>query len=87
VKYRPNSYMQGWFTGMVYVKLAKMCKAAGLAITGENLKNMIPKIKNWDTGGLSGVVSFGKSNATGMGKVYKAQNGKFVAASDWIQLD
>jgi hypothetical protein len=48
---------------------------------------MIPKIKNWDTGGLSGVVSFDKSNATGMGRVYKAQNGKFVAASDWIQLD
>ena len=87
VTYRPNSYMQGWFSGMIYVKLAKMCAKAGLPITGENLKNMIPKIKDWDTGGLTGVVSFGKSNATGLGKVYKAENGKFVAASDWIQLD
>jgi branched-chain amino acid transport system substrate-binding protein len=87
VTYRPNSYMQGWFTGMIYVKLAKMCHEAGLPITGENLKNMLPKIKNWDTGGLNGVVNFVNSNATATGKVYKAKNGKFVPVSDWIRLD
>lgn len=85
--YRPNSYMQGWFTGMIFVKLAQECSAAGLPITGENLKQMIPKIKNWDTGGLAGVTAFGKTNATAMGKVYKAADGKFVPASDWIHLD
>ncbi|MBC8442360.1 MAG: ABC transporter substrate-binding protein [Deltaproteobacteria bacterium] len=85
--YKPNSYMQGWFTGMVYVKLAQMCHEAGLPITGENLKDMLPKVNNWDTGGLNGVVSFSKSNATASGKVYKAQGGKFVAVSDWIKLD
>lgn len=85
--FRPNSYMQGWFTGMVYVKLAQMCHEAGLPITGENLKDMLPKVKDWDTGGLNGVVSFAGSNATASGKVYKAQGGKFVAASDWIKLD
>jgi hypothetical protein len=79
--------MQGWFTGMIYVKLAKMCHEAGLPITGENLKNMLPKIKNWDTGGLNGVVNFVNSNATATGKVYKAKNGKFVPVSDWIRLD
>jgi len=87
VTYRPNSYMQGWFTGMVYVKLTQMCHKAGLPITGKNLKNMLPKVKDWDTGGLSGVVSFAGSNATATGKVYKAKNGKFVAVSDWIRLD
>jgi len=45
VKYRPNSYMQGWFTGMIFVKLARMCAAQKLPITGENLKDMIPQIK------------------------------------------
>lgn len=85
--FRPNSYMQGWFTGMIYVKLAQMCHEAGLAITGENLKDMLPKVKDWDTGGLNGVVSFANANATASGKVYKAQGGKFVAASDWIKLD
>lgn len=87
IDYRPNSYMQGWFTGMVYVKLAQLCAEKGLPLTGENLKEMIPQIKDWDTGGLAGVVSFGKSNATAMGKVYQAKNGKFEAVSDWIYLD
>ena len=64
-----------------------MCHEAGLPITGENLKEMLPKVKDWDTGGLNGVVSFTGSNATATGKVYKAQNGKFVPVSDWIRLD
>jgi hypothetical protein len=87
VTYRPNSYLQGWFTGMVFVKLAQICHEKGLPITGDNLKNAIPMIQKWDTGGLAGVVSFGNTNATAMGKVYRAKGGKFVAASDWIYLE
>ena len=87
VDYRPNSYMQGWFTGMVFTKLARMCVEKNLPISGENLKDMIPRINAWDTGGLAGVVSFRGSNATAMGKVYKAQGGKFMPVSDWIYLD
>ena len=87
IKYRPNSYMQGWFTGMIFVKLTEMCLDQGLAVTGENLKNMIPKLKDWDTQGFAGVISFRNSNATAVGKVYKAVGGKFEPASDWIYLD
>ena len=87
VTYRPNSYMQGWFTGMVFTKLAQMCIERNLPITGENLKDMIPLVKDWDTGGLAGMVSFRNSNATAMGKVYKAQGGLFQPVTDWIYLD
>ncbi len=86
VKYRPNSYMQGWFTGMVFVKLAKMCKAKDLPITGPNLKDMIPQVKDWDTGDFAGKISFKDSNATGVGKVFVAKGGEFIPASDWIYL-
>ncbi|MEA1922256.1 MAG: ABC transporter substrate-binding protein [Pseudomonadota bacterium] len=86
VTYRPQSYMQGWFTGMVYVKLAKLCKAKGLPITGPNLKDMIPLVKEWDTGDFAGKISFKDSNATGVGKVFVAKGGEFVPASDWIYL-
>ncbi|MBN2809355.1 MAG: ABC transporter substrate-binding protein [Deltaproteobacteria bacterium] len=86
VTYRPNSYMQGWFTGMVFVKLAKMCKEKGLPITGPNLKDMIPLVKDWDTGNFAGKISFKESNATGVGKVFVAKGGEFVPASDWIYL-
>jgi branched-chain amino acid transport system substrate-binding protein len=87
VTYRPNSYMQGWFTGMVFVKLAKMCQEKGLPITGENLKKMIPLVKDWDTKGFQGKVSFKGANATGIGRVYRAKGGKFVPVSDWIHLN
>ncbi len=87
VTYRPNSYLQGWFTGMVFVKLAQICAEKGLPVTGENLKNAIPLVQKWDTGGLAGVVSFGNTNATAMGKVYRAKAGKFVPVSDWIYLE
>ena len=87
VTYRPNSYMQGWFTGMVFAKMAEMCKEKGLPITGENLAKMLPLVKEWDTKGISGKVTFKGTNSTGVGRVYKAQGGKFVPASDWIYLD
>ncbi|MEA3332699.1 MAG: ABC transporter substrate-binding protein [Pseudomonadota bacterium] len=86
VTYRPQSYMQGWFTGMVYVKLAKLCKEKGLPTTGPNLKDMIPLVKEWDTGEFAGKISFKGSNATGVGKVFVAKGGRFVPASDWIYL-
>lgn len=89
ISYRPNSYMQGWFTGMIFVKAMQMCAENKLPITGENLKNMIPQIRDWDTGGLTGKVSFVESNSTNVGRVYKAdvKRGIFVPASDWIHLD
>lgn len=87
VTYRPNSYMQGWFTGMIFVKLTQMCVEKGLPVTGENLMKMIPQVKDWDTQGFAGTVSFKSSNATAVGRVYKGQGGKFVPASDWIYLE
>ena len=36
-KYRPNSYIQGWFTGMVYVEAVRSVVAAGKPVTGDNL--------------------------------------------------
>jgi len=86
VTYRPNSYMQGWFTGMVFVKLAKMCKEKGLPITGPNLKDMLPLVKDWDTGDFAGKISFTDINATGAGKIFVAKGGKIVPVSDWIYL-
>lgn len=89
ITYRPNSYMQGWFTGMIFVKAMQMCAEKKLPITGENLKNMIPQIKDWDTNGLTGKVTIKDTNSTNVGRVYKAdvKKGVFVPASDWIYLD
>jgi len=85
VKYQPNSYIQGWFTGMVYVEAVKRVVAAGKPVTGENLAAVLDTIKDWDTGGVTGKVTFVNHKA-GVGRVYKANaaKGVFEPASDWI---
>lgn len=84
-KYRPNSYIQGWFTGMVYVEAVRRVAAAGKPITGDNLAAVLDTIKDWDTGGVTGKVTFVDHKA-GVGRVYRANaaKGVFEPASDWI---
>ena len=86
-KYRPNSYIQGWFTGMVYVEAINKVLAAKKPVTGDNLKNAIAQIRNWDTGGVSGKVTF-VNNKAAVGRVYRANvaKGIFEPASDWIYV-
>jgi branched-chain amino acid transport system substrate-binding protein len=86
-KYRPNSYIQGWFTGMVFVESLRRVVAAGKPVTGDNLMAALATIKDWDTGGVSGRVTF-TNNTTGVGRVYRANvaKGIFEPASDWIQV-
>jgi branched-chain amino acid transport system substrate-binding protein len=87
VKYRPNSYIQGWFTGMVYVEAIRRVVAAKKPVTGDNLKDALATIKDWDTGGVTGKVTF-VNNKAPIGRVYKAnvQKAIFEPASDWIYL-
>jgi branched-chain amino acid transport system substrate-binding protein len=86
-KYRPNSYIQGWFTGMVFVEAINKVVAAKKAVTGDNLKDALPMIRNWDTGGISGKVTF-VGNKAAVGRVYRAnaQKGIFEPVSDWIYV-
>jgi branched-chain amino acid transport system substrate-binding protein len=85
--YRPNSYIQGWFTGMVYVEAVRRVAAAGKPVTGDNLKDALAGIKDWDTGGVTGKVTF-VNNKAAVGRVYRAnvQKGVFEPASDWIYV-
>jgi branched-chain amino acid transport system substrate-binding protein len=86
-KYRPNSYIQGWFTGMVYVEAIRRVVAAGKPVNGDNLKDALATIRDWDTGGVTGKVTF-VDNKAPVGRVYKAnvQKGIFEPVSDWIYL-
>jgi branched-chain amino acid transport system substrate-binding protein len=86
-KYRPNSYIQGWFTGMIYVEAIRRVVAAKKPVTGDNLKDALATIKEWDTGGITGKVTF-TNNKAGVGRVYKAnvQKGIFEPVSDWIYV-
>ncbi len=87
-KFKPNSYyLQGWFTGMVFVKAAQVCVEKGWEVNGDNLAKALGEIKDWDVGGLTQPVTF-VNNRVPVGRVYKADPAKkkYVPASDWIRI-
>jgi len=87
VKYRPTSYMQGFFTGLVFVECLKRADKAG-DLTGDGLVKALQSIKDFDVGGLMAPITV-VNNKIPMGPVYKANVGKkvFEPISDWIRMD
>jgi len=87
VKYRPTSYMQGFFTGLVFVECLKRADKAG-DLSGDGLVKALQSIKNFDVGGLMAPITV-INNKIPMGRVYKANVGKkvFEPISDWIRTD
>jgi branched-chain amino acid transport system substrate-binding protein len=87
VQYRPTSYMQGFFTGQVFVECLKSADKAG-DLTGDGLVKALQSIKDFDVGGLMAPISV-VNNKIPMGRVYKANVGKkvFEPISDWIRTE
>ena len=87
VQYRPTSYMQGFFTGLVFVECLKRADKAG-DLTGDGLVKALQSIKDFDVGGLMAPITV-VNNKIPMGRVYKANVGKkmFEPISDWIRTD
>ncbi len=70
VTYRPTSYMQGFFTGLVFVECLKRADKAG-DLTGDGLVKALQSIKDFDVGGLMAPITV-VNNKIPMGRVYKA---------------
>jgi branched-chain amino acid transport system substrate-binding protein len=87
VTYRPTSYMQGFFTGLVFVECLKRADKAG-DLTGDGLVKALQSIKDFDVGGLMAPITV-VNNKIPMGRVYKANVSKkvFEPISDWIRTD
>ncbi len=87
VKFRPNSYMQGFTTGLIFVECLKRADKAG-QLNGEGLVKALQSIKDLDTGGLTAPLTV-NNNKFPVAKIWKANTTKkiFEPASDWITLD
>jgi branched-chain amino acid transport system substrate-binding protein len=87
VDFRPNSYMQGFTTGLIYVEALKKADKAG-DLTGDGLVEALQSIKDLDTGGLTAPLTW-KDNKFPVAKIWKANVEKkiFEPASDWIRLE
>jgi branched-chain amino acid transport system substrate-binding protein len=87
VKYRPGSYMQGFFTGLVFVECLKRADKAG-ELNGEGLVKALQSLKDVETGGLMCPYTV-INNKIPFGRVYRANTAKkiFEPISDWIRTE
>ncbi|MBI5572051.1 MAG: ABC transporter substrate-binding protein [Desulfomonile tiedjei] len=87
VKSRPNSYMQGFVTGLLFVECLKRADKAG-ELTGDGLVKALQSIKDFGTGGLTAPLTW-KSNKFPVARIWKANVQKkiFEPASDWMSLE
>ena len=92
MKYVPQTrpqvtlYSQGWFQSII---LAEGMKRAGRKLNNESLISAIETIKDFDTGGIAGPVTFSPEDHKGNNllKLYKADidKGYFVPVSGWFK--
>ena len=86
--YRGAMYTHFWVMNAV---LVEGLKRAGRNLDEEALINALESIKNYDTGGLSGSISYSSENHKGgdSWKIYKADriSRKYIALTDWRTAD
>ena len=87
VEYRPTSYMQGFFTGQVFIETLKRADQMG-GFDGDTLVKALQSIKDVDVGGMMAPITV-VNNKIPMGRVYRANvaEKKFEPISDWIRTD
>lgn len=83
---RPAYYTQGWACGMI---MAEVLKKAGKSPTREGLVEAFESLKDFDTGGISGLVTFDPNNHKGGNycKIYKAdiEKKRLVPVTSWLK--
>ena len=79
-----SGYFQGWVAAMVFTE---GMKRAGRDLSGETLMKAMEGIKDLDTGGICGTITFGKENRRGQKyvRIYKADIEKirFMPVTGW----
>ena len=81
---KDSGYFQGWVASMVFTE---GMKKAGRNLDGETLMKSMESIKDLDTGGICGPITFGPNNRRGQKyvRVYKADidKSRFMPVTGW----
>ncbi len=81
-------YIHAWLTGMIFCEIAERCIKAGKTLTMPNMKAALESIRDWDTGGLTGLVVDLSSHQIKSGRVYAYDPAlrRMEPASGWIRV-
>ncbi|MFH2012966.1 MAG: ABC transporter substrate-binding protein [Pseudomonadota bacterium] len=82
--YRAKTYTSGWVTAVIKIEALKR---AGRDLDGEALVKSLESMNNFDTGGLSGPISYSPISHKGgsVWKIFKSDpsTGKFIPVTGW----
>jgi branched-chain amino acid transport system substrate-binding protein len=81
-------YVSTWLTGMIFAEIADRCIKANKPLTLPNMKAALESMKEWDTGGISGLLADLSSHQIPAGRVYSYDPDKKLMepASSWIKV-
>ena len=81
-------YVSTWLTGMVFAEIADRCIKANKPLLLPNMKAALESMKEWDTGGISGLLADMSSHQIPAGRMYAYDPDKktMEPASGWIKV-
>ena len=81
-------YIHAWLTGMIFCEVAERCIKANKKLTLPNMKAALESMKEWDTGGLTGLLADLSTHQIKSGRVYSYDPGskRMEPASGWIRV-
>lgn len=86
VTYRPNYYMHGYATGLIYLDVLKRADSTG-KLDSESITQALHNTKDLDTGGLTATLTI-RNNRFPVGRIWEANptSLEFEPVSDWLIL-
>jgi len=81
-------YIHAWLTGMIFCEVAERCIKANKKLTMPNMKAALESMKEWDTGGLTGLLADLSTHQIKSGRVYSYDPAlkRMEPASGWIRV-
>ena len=81
-------YVSTWLCGMIFAEIAERCIKANKPLLLPNMKAALESMKEWDTGGVSGLLADLSSHQIPAGRMYAYDPDKksMEPASGWIKV-
>jgi len=81
-------YMCTWLAGMVYAEIAERCLKANKPLTQPNMTAAMRSMKEWDTGGITGLLADLSGHQIPVGRMYQYDPDKkaMEPSSGWIKV-
>jgi branched-chain amino acid transport system substrate-binding protein len=81
-------YMNTWVCGMIFAEVAEKCIKANKPLTMPNMKAALESMKEWDSGGVTGLLADLSRHQIPSGRLYRydASTKRMEPASGWIKV-